>query len=159
MSRPEKGNVDKQLCRVTVRFTQGEFDGLSAAASAAYLPVASFIRAALLDGVPSPVPMALTADQRAAIEDLNGMLSNLSQIANHAAEAGWNPTASRLERAALAAANLKIGVAANAPIPFGLGEAGQRLNSLARSLNKGQLVTPQEWLDHMHSALKILGEA
>lgn len=160
MSRPKKFVDEKQICRVTLRFTQTESEGLHIAASAAHLPLASFIRAALLDGTPPPpAPTALTADQRAALADLNGILSNLSQVGSHALAAGWSQTATRLERATLAAADLKISVAAGDSITIGLADAGRRLNALARALNEGQKLAPEAWLEQMRPALELLGAA
>jgi hypothetical protein len=160
MSRPKKFVDEKQICRVTLRFTQLESEGLRMAASAARLPLASFIRAAFLEGTPPPpAPTALTADQRAALAALNGMLSNLSQIANHARAAGWSPTVARLERAALATADLKIGIASGALIPINLADASRRLNSLAHALNQGQPPAPQGWFDQLRPALELLGAA
>ena len=90
MARTKKDDTLKQQKRVTVRFTETEYDTLQAKAKAVHLPIATFVHDAVLGKrIEISYDLSPSIPELAALTSSFGKTaSNLNQIARHLNEKG-----------------------------------------------------------------------
>ena len=90
MSRTKKDTILKQQKRITVRFTETEYNALKAKAKAAHIPVSTFVHdAALGNQIEVRYDLSPSMPELSAMAgSLGKTASNLNQIARHLNEGG-----------------------------------------------------------------------
>lgn len=164
------------LRRLTVRLPASDFEELREAAFEARRRPAEVARAIIMAALagetparPTPAPPApeeMPAGARALLAVCAATISNLTQVAQHAADLGFpqaQALGDELRRQAGVLRNLGLSIKAGAPAPSGapaIVTAAETVNELARALNTdARSVPPQAWtppLSALRTALAAL---